>query len=251
MKTFKLLHLALILVTGSVFTLISCENLGDESQHLVFPTQPRANIDELIYHPNETPMSRTYLQWINEWFKTFPCNSCDGAGSNHNGVFIVPDKSQRVYFLAGTTSVAGVRNIEILADKAILFPIVNIVKTFPCESQVQNVPDREETLEDFLKRGTAEYVNGTTSLGVTLDGVSYSLTDYHRFITPVFKTTNIRTLSNCFDACTVGDQPQDAVSDGYWIMLKGLAPGRHVLTFKGEIPKYRMISDVTYQIIVR
>src|SRR5262249_50606878 len=40
------------------------------------------------------------------------------------------------------------------------------------------------------------------------------------------------------------------VSDGYWIMLKPLPPGAHVIRFKGEMPEAKFSLDVTYELTV-
>jgi len=252
MKTYRLIQLSFMIALGSIFTLSSClDSFGDEYPPRPCRTCPTDNIDSLVFKSNERPLARTYTEWINEWLKTFPYDICEATGTIHDGIFTVLDRSERVYFLAGATGITSIRNIDLESGKPILFPVVNVVKTYPCLVQPGKAPAKEQTLEDFLRQETAASMNFTSQIKVSLDGLPYQLTAYHRIITPVFKTYKDRTLGSCFDACIASDRPQDAISDGYWIMLKGLEAGDHVLTFKGGIPKDGIDNEATYHITVR
>jgi hypothetical protein len=43
---------------------------------------------------------------------------------------------------------------------------------------------------------------------------------------------------------------QKTVVDGYWVMLKPLTPGEHVVCFKGKVKRTRFGLDVTYKLTV-
>lgn len=244
MKTFKLFPLAILLVLGSALAVISCNDKDDP----VSPVQDPPNIDPLIYNPFEHLFGLTYPQWIDAWLKNVPANSCSNtAGDN---LFATLDASGRVYFLAGANGEAVTRDITIDDNKYIFFPIVNNVTTYPCTLNGDQRPDPGQTMEGFLKQQSAKFIENVTSLKVTIDGLPYRTPYLHHYVTPSFQIFNNRMLGNCFDACIEQDKTQDAVSDGYWIMLKPLS-GDHVLNFKAEVKGYGVVTDVTYNIIAR
>jgi hypothetical protein len=41
-----------------------------------------------------------------------------------------------------------------------------------------------------------------------------------------------------------------AVDDGYYLMLKPLSPGKHLLHFHGSIPSFNFTLDITYQLTI-
>ena len=244
MKKFNLFQPAFILMIGTALTFIACSKDKDQDLPETFPTS-----DDLVYSAYSRPLAQTYSEWIDEWIKAVPANACDDIADNE--AFATLDKTNRVYFLAGATGVAEDRNISLLPGKAILFPLVNKVTTYPCGYNTGRKPVGTQTVEEFLKQESTIYMNKTTLLEVTIDGLPYSFPNYHRYSTGAFKIFNNRLLENCFHICSSVDQVQDALMDGYWIMLKGLEAGDHVLKIKAEIPQVGLINSVTYNILVR
>jgi hypothetical protein len=41
-----------------------------------------------------------------------------------------------------------------------------------------------------------------------------------------------------------------AVADGYWVLVRPLSEGRHVLRFRGVIEAFNLDSEVTYRLTV-
>ena len=80
----------------------------------------------------------------------------------------------------------------------------------------------------------ADLTNNATALVLEVDGKSFHSLDSHRFAT------------TCFSL--VAGQPADAVANGYYVALRPMAKGKHVLNFGGTLPS--MAQDVTYNITV-
>ena len=204
-------------------------------------------MDSLVYKAVDTPFGLTYTQWISEWIKDVPGNSCDNQVNSVE--FATLDSSSHVNFLISSTGMTCYRNVTIPSGTAILFPLVISIKTYPCP--MEHEPDPEQSVEDFLKINAAKYIDNVKSLSITLDDMPYRKTYQYRFVTPSFEIFNNHMLGNCFDACILANQAQHAVADGYWIMLKPLEPGEHTLTFKAEVNGYGVVTDITYHIIVQ
>ncbi len=92
---------------------------------------------------------------------------------------------------------------------------------------------------------------GGDLLHARLDGVPYDISEARR----------IRTQScfNIFARVPTGAAPHNAypsASDGFWLMLRPLEPGKHTLKFGGRynnrLSEYgRMIQDIEYELVVR
>jgi len=248
MKT-STFQLAFLLLFRAVVTLSSCEpyDFGSQKEDSYEKVIPNSN--DLVFEPTSRPFAQSYPEWIDEWIKAVPANACDNI--EYNEAFATLDKSNRVYFLAGATGIATDRNISLLPGKAILFPLLNKVTTYPCDYNSGRKPVGTQTVEEFLKQESTIYMNKTTLLEVTIDNLPYRLANSHRFSTGAFKIFNNRTMENCFNICSAVDQVQDALMDGYWIMLKGLEAGDHTIKINAEIPQVGLKNSVTYNIIVR
>ena len=246
MKTTFLTKMHWIPIVASL-CIISCEQ--EESVLPVQQVRVLDNIDMQVYQVHETPLGKNYLQWIDRWLHTFPANSCDQAGGNHNGSYV--SEIDGVYFLANAIGEANARNITVAPGKAIFFPIVNKITTSSCTVDAVGGPIVAGPIQQLLDAEEAADPDEVIRISVMLDDLPYLQALNHRFVTDVFNATNNITLRNCFDACINTPLRQDAVSDGYWVMLKGLTEGEHVLTIKGEVPKYEQVSSVTYHILAR
>jgi len=244
MKTSTLFQPAFFLLIGTALTLIACPKDVDQDLPL-----PAPNCDDYVFDAFSRPLAQTYSEWIDEWIKAVPANACDNIIDNE--AFATLDKSNRVYFLAGANGVEEDRNVSLLPEKALLFPLLNKIVTYPCSQNTGRKPEGAQTVEEFLKQESTIYMNKTTLLEVTIDDLPYTFENYHRFSTGTFKIFNNRTMENCFNICSALDQEQDALMDGYWIMLKGLEAGDHTIKINAEIPAVGLKNTVTYNIIVR
>ena len=71
----------------------------------------------------------------------------------------------------------------------------------------------------------------------------------YRFTSPrLFDITGDPSLQAVLDPCIVR-KPQPAISDGYFVVVRPLAPGRHVVTFAAQDPTHS--TAVTWNLTVK
>lgn len=155
-----------------------------------------------------------------------------------------------VAFLVGTTTYGSViRNVEISRNQRILVPIISIINDYPCDDATFK-PLPGQSIEEFLQEHAESYIDKVSAISATLDGNPIKITDDNRFQTDLFYFQGNKDLAECTNYCISGEK-QAAVSDGYWLMIRGLARGKHVLTVHAEISEYDLLLHTTFNIIVR
>ena len=233
-----------------------------------------ARAQNFIAAPESLPGGKSYAQWSAEWWQwawsiPLPINPIlDTSGINCD---INQSKSGPVWFLAGTSGSSATRNCVIPAGRMIFFPIINLGNDYPCLDLSPTPPRQKrnkdfqpgpgQSLEQFLTVGygpyfgARQYIDHVTALSATLDGVpiqDLSLppeNSIYRATSPMFVFNGDRTLLS-WDPC-VGPGHK-GVSDGYWIMLKPLSPGLHILSFSGTetFPSGSFTVSVTYNLTI-
>lgn len=163
-----------------------------------------------------------------------------------------------VFFLAGVAGpintgepVERTCNVPISKSQAILIPILNgaCLLTTPCangQTPVNNLQQMQKELKGLIDgvRATKAFVDG-----IQLD------TSHNRVQTPAFE---VKVADN-----SPFDQPPDfptppgkfvATADGYWLFLRPLSQGPHVIHVQGFVPISQtqdFVIDVTYHITVK
>jgi hypothetical protein len=145
--------------------------------------------------------------------------------------------SQRadVWFLAGTYESTPIeRECTVPRGAHLFFPLVNyFVSGRLCDQCTC------EMAKSIVRQATGQPM----ALFAELDGRAIPDLQTRRVSSP-----------RCFDLAGrqehhSGQAVAPTASDGYWVMLKPLAPGHHLLRFGGTLPTVR--QDVTYHIDVR
>jgi hypothetical protein len=134
------------------------------------------------------------------------------------------------------------------AKTALLVPLSELLNDYPCPPAFGFEPPPGESLEQFLADGAAAVEDGVTSLSLTLDGNSVTGLFDHRYGTPLFHFTGDPSLTATVDPCVTGSD-QVAVADGFYVMLKPLAPGTHTLTVAAASANEQ--STITYDLTVQ
>ena len=237
-------------VIALLLTSCQSEELANSDQNLSTSEMDwRCAQNSKVYPPNAHPFGQSYKEWTEDWGRWlmgFDCASSpllDPTGANGS-----QNQSGPVFFLVGTPGGSAERYITIPRNKAILFPMISYLNDFPCPDPDFH-PAPGQTLEEFLQEGASAFIDLAENMSVTLDGEDMNNEENYRFLTDLFQFTGNADLTNCLDACVTGEE-QDAVSDGYWMMLKKLHQGQHTLHFFAEIPDYGFVVDVTYHITV-
>jgi hypothetical protein len=233
---------------SSVLVLVAAFTLATSAQAQRGPVQvPRAGVpgagDPRVYALDSAPFGMTYGDWSAAWWQWAYSLPVDGHPLfDETGADAAAGQSGPVFFLGGVFNASGIvtRSITVPAGKALFFPIINAEwDNFLC------IDNTDLSLAQ-LRADVAGILDTTTDLSVTLDGVRMSDVAAYRFVSPVFEVFLVAD-GLCQDE-PPGRYP--AVGDGYYVMLKPLAPGTHALHFHGLLPDFGFVQDVEYEITV-
>jgi hypothetical protein len=180
-------------------------------------------------------------------FDTAGCSAGQSGPVWFLGGIIVPNST------LGYTAVAPPRTCTVPAGVSLFIPLMNT----ECSSMPNDAfGDASEAGLRSCAEFFANMINRNT-LSVTVDGVqiSGSALAQYRAESPLFQFGPL-PQGNPFDlieAPTQGDVAT-SVSDGYYVMLRPLSAGKHVVHFYGEVdmPDGSLIfaQDITYHLIV-
>jgi len=202
-----------------------------------------------IAPPNSNPYGKSYAQWTANWWRYvmgFPAASsplADDTGANcANG------QSGPVFFLVGTIGTQVVRNDCVVPlGKSILFPVLNAMCAIP-----EDGPTKDAVIE-VCSRG---FIDQVDLAEVTVDGVKvhniipeYRFAEWFPFIGAAPSIYEDYCTGAPAGTCYEGFHSQ-GYSDGYWIMLRPLTPGQHVIHILGGVSSWGFTVDVTYNLTV-
>jgi hypothetical protein len=170
--------------------------------------------------------SRAWWQWA----ASFEYE--DSPVADRTGDRCAARQSGPVWFLAGTYGTRRtIRTCTVPAGKYLFFPLINYV--------VMRRPTGTTSCA-AVTRSAAEVTDEASGLLLDVDGVRHPGLERHR-----------QATRECFDMGALM-QPRTQVypsaANGYYVMLRPLAPGRHTLNFGGVLPS--MLQAVTYTLIV-
>jgi hypothetical protein len=154
--------------------------------------------------------------------------------------------SAPVFFLVGGGSqfTRATKTCTVPQGKAIFFPIINS----ECSTLEPPGSGFHGDNEYQLRTCASSWVNPVNlkSLKVTVDGLPLSNLQQTRVQSPVF------TFKSPDTAGILGFEGDgSSVSDGYWVLLKPLSPGKHIIHFEGSAPAVNNYQDVTYKLTVK
>ena len=135
-----------------------------------------------------------------------------------------------VWFLAGPAG-TFTETCTIPAGKLIVSGVNEFLDDYPCPPSIPQQPAPGQSLENFLMNDAASVIDGVTHPAAQLDGRSLTV---RRIKTRLFSFTAAASLA-AFDICVTGS-PQLAVSDGYFVFIKPLPRGEHLLVLTSVNP---------------
>lgn len=203
-----------------------------------------------VVAPEESVLGMTYGDWSAAWWQyVLSINKAsnpvwDTAGFNCG----VGQSAGPVFFLVGAATDAEItRSCTIPAGKVLVIPIINV----EC-STVESAPFLGSNGQE-LRTCAAAFVDGVgkNTLKVTID--YKSVRDVHEFRvqSPVFNFV-MPADDNYLDL--PGVTSGASLSDGYWLILKPLSPGHHVIHLEGAYvsgPGAGFSQNVTYDLTVQ
>ncbi len=201
-----------------------------------------ASNNNLVYPPDKAVYGMTYGDWAAAWWQyVFSVPSPDNPILDTTGEKCDEQQSTcPVFFLVGAFGGSVTRNCTVPAGKAIFFPILN----FECDTLSPPTRGGNEWELRTCVGKIADFID-VNSLKVTIDGKKLHRLQRFRVQSPVFHLTV--PVDNF-----LGWDPASglAVTDGYYVMLKPLSPGSHVVHFEGSIPSISFTLSITYNLTV-
>jgi hypothetical protein len=188
---------------------------------------------DLVVAPTLAVAGRSQAEWSRAWWQWAGSFDDDESPvSDPTGEDCDLRQSGPVWFLAGTYGTGRtVRSCAVPQGKYLFFPLVNVVQT----------PWDDETTCAEVTSRARRAMEGANSFVVDIDGHRIPGLQKHRFATTA-----------CFDLGALSDDREPifpSAANGYYVMLKPLAPGKHVLNFGAVAPG--LAQAVTYTLWVK
>jgi len=177
----------------------------------------------LIFQPNDTIYGLSYGDWTAAWWQYLMQYTNDVQPYlDTTGALCNQGQGGPVFYLVGSPTGATLttRYCTVPAGKALLIPLINSECSTiePGGFHIDNASQGHACAEGW--------VDGVGSLFMTIDGYKVKDLFSYRFQSP-FYYFNVPTDNNFTG--TVGPTEAWSVSDGYWVMVKPLKPGVHVI----------------------
>jgi hypothetical protein len=190
--------------------------------------------EDLVFPPGSKPYGLGYEQWGVKWWQwALSIPSERHPLDDPTGERCGESQSSPVWFLGSTFGgeLLTVRTCTIPTGVAILIPPV------VSECNYSEHPEYKTELE--LRNCAKTFQDQTTLARAAVDGKSIENLNSFRVETPLFNTTfpknNVYGIFPRSDQEVKGETwTNQHVSDGIWVMVKPLPPGRHTIEFEGE-----------------
>lgn len=171
--------------------------------------------------------------WVS-WVMALPYST--GPTSDPTGAACAADQSGKNWYLAGTAGGTAERACDVPAGKHLVFPLLNWVAAFFPEIYPDDDAVAQGVSEMLAAAGTLP--EEVCSLTLKIDGVD-ALAQFD-VPTDLFNVTDKSFAIEMNDDNFASSEgfaggPMTAITAGYYVRLKPLAPGDHVLEFGGAL----------------
>ena len=235
-----------MVAVAATMVLFSCE----KDELIDITSDDVKSVENFSTRPGQTSgqssTSNYYADLTKEWWKYVLSFDCGSNPLNFTSLPASPVKPGSFVFLVGSADGSATRTLNVTRSQLLVVPVINTLSKYPCAS-FSSVPGA--SIEQILQADADKFIDQATNMKVLLDGAAIKISNANRYATNVFSVKGQADLSNCIDACITGQQ-QTAVSDGYWLFLRGLSRGKHTLTIHAEILQTGVVIDVKYIINV-
>jgi hypothetical protein len=220
--------------------------------HVAQPPRDRERIELAVqktqyYPPNSKPFGRTYREWSADWWRwALSIPPAYMPIIDPTGDSCAVGQHGPVWFLSGTFGETVVRHCAVPGGRALFFPLIN------CEWENIWVGQPILPINELYALCAPASIPVLT---LEVDGVP--LLPSEAVDPDDASLLDFRATADVFDYSlpldNIAGQPQGvyypAISDGWWMMLKPLAPGSHTLRFTASNDS-GFYLDVTYELDV-
>jgi hypothetical protein len=184
------------------------------------------NSDIVTFSRNQTPLGRSWENWVELWWQWYFSHSKESILVNDSkSEFSDKNKlHESVRFLFGNFDSKVEKDFDIPKDTAIFFPIISDIISFATYPQLKTVSD--------LNAYSKAEIDRTKIISAKIDG------------NEIPNLNSYRVHSNLFHIGIIDKSKKDlktetlAVSDGFWLFIKPLRPGKHKLEYSVEILEF-------------
>lgn len=193
----------------------------------------------IMYRRDENPFGKTWEEWTAKWWQWILSIPKEGnPGIDTTGKkFDANQNDPNVLFLVGTYGGSAERNYTIPKGKALLFPIINFTTSYAEEPALK-------TESELISRAKSD-IDDIVNKEATVDGVELHEVDKYRVASLPFDITLPENNVFGLEAGLTR-----AVSDGYWVFLKPLTPGKHEIHAAGSCSSGKTTVDITFRLTV-
>lgn len=196
------------------------------------PSLSCAEVNMLV-PPGEQVEGLSQSDWSREWWQwAGSFNREDSPVADRVGDKCHLKQSGAVWFLAGTYGTQRtVRTCKVPRDKYLFFPLINYVVMRPASRDVSC---------DAVTKTAKNTTDNAGMLVLEINGRRVDNLASHR-----------QATGKCFDMGARTEEKYSvfpSAANGYYVMLRPLKPGKHVINFGGALPS--MLQAVTYTLIV-
>jgi hypothetical protein len=189
------------------------------------------------FSPESTPYGRSFGEWTAKWWQwILAVPKSDSPLIDHTGKNSAKNQMGPVWFLAGTLQGQAERSCTIPADKSILFPVINVEAS---------VAEGDGTTEEELAARAKFEMDQITDMRAMISGTNLDELKQYRIQSPLFNVT--------LPADNVLGPPAQTtkmISEGYWLFLKPLEPGKYDLYSFGSCLAGRIKIGVSYHLTI-
>jgi hypothetical protein len=190
-----------------------------------------------LFAVNSRPFGRTYAEWTAKWWQwVLSITKKENPLVDEDGKNCASNQSGPVWFLAGTLKGPAERSCVITANKAILFPVINVEAS---------VAEGDGTTNEELAARTKFEMDLITDIRATISGTNVNKLKQYRIQSPPFNVTlptdNVLGLPA---------QTTKMISEGYWLLLKPLELGKYDIHSFGSCLAGRIKIGVSYHLTI-
>lgn len=190
--------------------------------------------DEFLLPASQEVAGASQSQWSRKWWQwALSFDAEDSPVADRTGALCRAGQQGPVWFLAGGYGNSRVvRECTVPAGKHLFFPLANYV-AMPTEGGAPTC--------ELMMRDARQITDGASQLVLRIDGQPQPGLEAHRV-----------DSRGCFDAGARRSPPEAAfpsAGNGYYVMLKPLPPGKHVIEFGAVLPT--VTQAITYKLTVR